>query len=65
MTTKFLRKEALEELIPSADYNYFQVLLKIKRFGVDNVNSLKIILGLTLWLQTHFDAAINHQINKS
>jgi hypothetical protein len=60
-TTEFFRKEALEELMPSADSNYLQVLLKMKTFGLVRTTSLKIILGLALWLQAHSDSATNFE----
>jgi asparagine synthase (glutamine-hydrolysing) len=61
LTAEFFYEEALKELMPSPDSKYLQVLLKMKNFGVNRTSSLKIILGLTFWLQTHFDAVTNYQ----
>jgi len=56
LTTSLFNKEALEELMPSANSNYVQVVLKMKAFGLSNTSSLRIVLGLALWLKNHFNA---------
>jgi len=59
LTTRFLRKESVDELIPSADSSYLQVRRKMKQFGVSETSSLRIVLGLAIWSKDHLDAITN------
>jgi asparagine synthase (glutamine-hydrolysing) len=60
LTTEIFNKKVLKELMPTADSDYLQVLLKMKDNGVNRTSSLKIILGFAFWLQTHFDSMTNY-----
>jgi len=56
LTKSFFRSEALEELMPPADSRFLKVRLKMKNSGVKYHSSLRLILGLALWLKNYPDA---------
>jgi asparagine synthase (glutamine-hydrolysing) len=61
LTTQFFNKDSLNRLMPPADSKNPEVQRRMKRFGVTDESSLRIILGLALWSKDHLDAINNVQ----